>query len=248
MMRALMAEPGERYVRSGTTMAATETVSPGVSLDPRAIRSRAAILEAAGAMLVELGPASLTIEGVAERSGVAKTTIYRHWPSRSRLILDAFESLFQTRGRGIPKGDIREQLMSLAKGLVRGLTLSRWAPAMAGLFDAAERDDELMLLVQEFLRVRMGSYRIVVKDAIDRGELLSSLDVDMAVSAICGPIFYRRLVSREPLDDEYIEQVIDQFLRGARVSEAQDVVAVQTECNSIVCLQTPVDDLAEPAL
>jgi len=199
------------------SMSASESPAPPVSSDPRAIRSRAAILEAAGAMLVEGGPSALTIEGVAERSGVAKTTIYRHWPSRSRLILDAFESLFQTRRRTAPKGPIREQLITLLNGISRGITSSRWAPAMAGLFAAADRDPELMLLVHDFLRVRMEPTRLALQGAIERGEILATVDVDASVSMLVGPIFYRRIVSREKLDPEFTEQVVTTFLRAVSV-------------------------------
>lgn len=198
-------------------MSASETQAPTASSDPRAIRSRAAILEAAGAMLVEGGPSALTIEGVAERSGVAKTTIYRHWPSRSRLILDAFESLFQTRRRTAPKGPIREQLITLLNGISRGITSSRWAPAMAGLFAAADRDPELMLLVHDFLRVRMEPTRVALQGAIERGEISPTVDIDASVSMLVGPIFYRRVVSREKLDAEFTEQVVNTFLRAVAI-------------------------------
>lgn len=194
-------------------MTASESTPPASS-DPRAVRSRAAILEAAGAMLVEGGPAALTIEGVAERSGVAKTTIYRHWPSRSKLILDAFDSLFQSRRRTPPRGPIRDQLTTLINGVVRGITSSRWAPAMSGLFAAADRDPELMLLVHDFLRVRMEPTRIALHGAIERGEILPTVDVDASVSMLVGPIFYRRIVSREKLDAEFVDQVVTQFLRA----------------------------------
>lgn len=173
-------------------------------------------------MLVEGGPSALTIEGVADRSGVAKTTIYRHWPSRSRLILDAFESLFQTRRRTIPKGPIREQLLTLLNGIARGITTSRWAPAMSGLFAAADRDPELVLLVHDFLRVRMEPTRVALQGAVERGEILSSVDVEASVSMLVGPIFYRRIVSREKIDAEFIEQVVTQFLRGVAVPGAED--------------------------
>ncbi len=216
-MRMLINLGAGRPEEDFLSMSASESPAPATSSDPRAIRSRAAILEAAGVMLVEGGPSALTIEGVAERSGVAKTTIYRHWPSRSRLILDAFESLFQSRRRTAPKGPIREQLITLLNGIARGITSSRWAPAMAGLFAAADRDPELMLLVHDFLRVRMEPTRLALQGAIERGEISPTTDVDASVSMLVGPIFYRRIVSREKLDAEFTEQVVNTFLRAVAI-------------------------------
>lgn len=173
------------------------------------------MLRATAELLVEQGAAGVTIEGVAERSGVAKTTIYRHWKSRSQLIFDGFESLFTSATVTQYEGSIREQLEALLTGLVRGLTESQWAPAVAALIEAGDRDAELRQLVHDFLAVRMESGKAAVRAAVTRGELKPGLDTDVALSLLVGPVFYRRLVSRESLDAEFIARVVGQFLAGA---------------------------------
>ena len=190
---------------------ATQTLAQP-ALDSRLARSRASILDATGELLIESGAGAVTIERVSERSGVAKTTIYRHFSSRSRLIFEAFENLLQKDLPIVSSGPIREQLVVLLRGLIAALTQARWAPAVPSLVEAGERDAELQQLIHDFLVVRMEPCRRALRDAIEQGQLVESLDIDAAVAALAGPIFYRRLVSREPLDDVFAESVVDQFL------------------------------------
>ncbi len=193
---------------------------PDEALDPRVARSRAAILEATASLLIEGGFANVTIERVSERSGVAKTTIYRHWPSRSRLIFDAFRNLLAPEAMrddhgAWAEGDVRKGLVHLLRGLIRGLTESAWAPAVSTLVDAGDRDPEMRQLIHDFLLDAMSGARVLIASARERGELAATVDPGVAVDMLVGPVFYRRLVSREPLAPEFAEQVVEQFLAGA---------------------------------
>jgi AcrR family transcriptional regulator len=189
--------------------------------DPRVMRSRAAILQAAAELLIESGYGGLTIEGIAERSGVAKTTIYRHWKSRSRLILDAFESMLEGPGQWTPSGNVRGDLITILEALARGLTSSRWAPAVSALIEAGERDAEMRQLVKEFLAERMRPLGQALATAAGRGELSPDLDIEVSINLLVGPVFFRRLVSREPMEPGFAERVVDQFLRGGKGSASQ---------------------------
>ncbi len=185
-------------------------------IDPRIVRSRAAILRATANLLIESGSAGVTIEGIAERSGVAKTTIYRHWKSRSQLVFDAFESLLHPVAAYTQTGTLRQQLEAVLSQLSRGVTVSEWAPAISALIEAGDRDPELRQLVHDFLFVRMEHGRDALRAAIRGGELRADIDVDVAVGVLVGPIFYRRLVSREPLNDSVVAEIVDQFLRDSK--------------------------------
>lgn len=185
------------------------------AVDPRVARSRAAILRAAAELLIEQGSSGVTIEGIAERSGVAKTTIYRHWKSRSQLVFDAFESLLRPVAPQRQGETLRAQLQDILSQLSRGLTESDWAPAVSSLIEAGDRDPELRQLVHDFLVARMEHGREALRLAIARGELRDDLDVDVSIGVLVGPIFYRRLVSREPLSEAIAAEIVDQFLRGA---------------------------------
>jgi AcrR family transcriptional regulator len=179
------------------------------------VRSRAAILRAAADLLVECGASGVTIEGISERSGVAKTTIYRHWKSRSRLVFDAFWSLFPEVEPAVFEGPVRDRLTMVLSRLVLGVTESEWAPAIPALVDASARDAELRNLIKDFLAASMERGRDVLRAAIARGELRPDLDLDVAIDLLVAPIFYRRLVSFGVLDDSCVEGIVDEFLRGA---------------------------------
>lgn len=188
--------------------------------DPRVARSREAILRATADLLIEGGAAAVTIEGVSEKSGVAKTTIYRHWKSRSQLTFDAFRRLLEQdapRFGQAPRqgGSIQDTLVFMLRRLVWGLTESRWAPTVSALVDAADRDLEMHQLIHDFLVERMAGAKKVIAEAVRRGELAATVDPDVVVDMLTGPIFYRRLVSREPLDGDFVERVVDQVLAGA---------------------------------
>ncbi len=114
---------------------------------------------------------------------------------------------------------MRERLTAILSGLVRGLTDSEWAPAVSPLVDASDRDSEIRLLVHDFLVDRMAPARAILAEAIEAGDLPRSLDIDLGVSMLAGPIFYRRLISRETIDAAFASAIVDQFLHfGGRSS------------------------------
>jgi AcrR family transcriptional regulator len=188
----------------------------GRPCDPRVARSRAAVLAACAGLLTDHGFAGVTIEAVAARSGVAKTTIYRHWPSRPALLVDAFRSL------GCPApppgtGDLRRDLVTLAGGLARELDRAPWAALLPSLTAEARRDPELGALHREFMAECRAPVLAVVRAAVARGELAADVDPAIAAALVAGPLFYRRFVSLEPLDEPGLpERVVDAALEGLR--------------------------------
>jgi AcrR family transcriptional regulator len=183
--------------------------------DPRVARSRAAVLAATVDLLGELGHAGTTVEAIAERSGVAKTTIYRHWPSRAPLLIDAFHSSVET-GDHAPTGDVRADLLAIACGLAAKLRDPQWSRIMATLIDAAESDPELSELSAAFTRERREAVRAVLERGIADGELDPGIDTALAAQLVGGAIFYQRLIRRRAADDREVEAMIDLVLDGLR--------------------------------
>ncbi len=167
--------------------------------DPRVTRSKESILRATLDLLVENGVAATTIEAIADRSGVAKTTIYRHWASKPELVIDAFKSL--TREGKVPDtGSLEGDLEALAVGLSRALASGRFASLLPSLIDAAQRDPEMSKLHDRFAADREMTVRHIVTRARSRGEIRDDVSDSDVVDLIAGPIFYRRLVAHDRLD------------------------------------------------
>jgi AcrR family transcriptional regulator len=183
--------------------------------DPRVARSRAAVLEATLALLGEVGHAGTTVEAIAERSGVAKTTIYRHWPSRAQLLFDAFHDSVE-RVEFVPTGDVRTDLVGVAQGLAAKLRDPRSSRIMATLIDAAESDPELSELSATFANGRRAVVKAILDAGVESGELDPDLDTELGSILVGGPIFYQRMMMRDPADPATLERVVDTVLDGLR--------------------------------
>ena len=172
---------------------------------------KAASLAAAYELLTEAGLSGVTFDEVSRRSGVAKTTIYRHWPSRTALLFDAvmqFAPRLQTPNTGSFRGD----LTALALGLAQRLQTGRWASAMPSIVDAAERDAEVAEFQSRTHAGMMSGFGAIAARAQARGELGPNFDVSELTASIAGPLFYRRWFSRQELDDVFVRGVVERAL------------------------------------
>lgn len=185
--------------------------STSTDLDPRIARSRAAVLDATVGLLAERGVAATTLEAIAERSGVAKTTIYRHWASKPEVVLDAIGTLVEPPADP-DTGSVREDLYQLVEGLRRGLSHSPLAALLPSLIDAAERDPEFAALHRTMVAAQHAVVHNVLMRGVRRGELPRDLDPDELVSLLAGPVFYRRLVTHGAVEAAFGRRVVDVLL------------------------------------
>jgi AcrR family transcriptional regulator len=184
-------------------------------VDERVRRSKKAVLVATYELLTEAGLGGFSVDAVSQRSGVAKTTIYRHWPSRSALVLDACSQMGSKReapGTGSLKGD----LQALVGDLAQRLRTARWTRVLPSIIDAAERDAELAELHSRLHKELMGGFSAAIEHARSRGELPPVLDASQMMAALVGPLFYRRWFSREPLDEKFVKYIVENALAKHR--------------------------------
>jgi AcrR family transcriptional regulator len=181
--------------------------------DRRVRRSKQAVLTTTYQLLTENGISGLSVDEVARRSGVAKTTIYRHWPSRSALLLDACSQLGAKRDAP-DTGSLRGDLAVLTSDIAHRLTTARWPAVLPSIIDAAERDPELAGLHATLHSALIGAFRAVLERAHKRGEMPRKRGVSELIAAILGPMFYRRWFSREPLDKRFVNGIVDSVLGG----------------------------------
>jgi AcrR family transcriptional regulator len=180
-----------------------------VGEDPRVVRSKAAIVDACAALLAEEGFGGVSIEAVAARSGAAKTTIYRHWPSREALLVDAFGACAGPCGQTPDTGSLREDVVAMLTGLAEKLADPAWCASLRSLVDAAGRDPELARLHAAFVAERRRPLVEVLERAVTRGQLPAGLDVERACALLLGPLFYRAMVTREPVDPEFVGRIVE---------------------------------------
>jgi AcrR family transcriptional regulator len=180
----------------------------------RVQRSKDAVLAATFALMTEAGIGGVSIDEVSRRSGVAKTTIYRHWPSRSALLLDACATM-SARPQAPDTGSARGDLETMALYIAARLRTAAWATVLPSIIDAAERDPALAELQANLHAEMRTAFRFIVDRAHHRGELPRSVDAAEIAAAVLGPLFYRRWFSREPLDERFVKAVIARAVSSA---------------------------------
>lgn len=192
-------------------MTPDETTTADPVEDPRVAHTRKVVLLAAIELLEREGHEAVTPLRIAECTGIARTTIYRHWPERRDLIADAIEA-HQLDWSFETSGDLRGDLKRYLDRVVARLTAGPLPPFFVALIERAEHDEEFADIHCRMADRRSRPIVAILEAAIERGELPSDLDVPAAVATIDGPIFYRRLIRREPLSDSFVAGVIEGFL------------------------------------
>ncbi len=182
-------------------------------VDPRITRSRRAVLDAALAELAERGYGAFAIDGVATRSGVARSTIYRLWPDRAALVADAIDALNQ-QPPPLAAGDEtpRERIVTLVRHLADAMRSSPVAACLPALIDGAERDPTLRQLHHHYNDRRRAALVTAIAVAVEAGDVRSDVDPELAAVAIAGAVVYRRLMTARPLRDDEVEPLIDTVL------------------------------------
>lgn len=180
----------------------------------RSIRSHQAILAATTQLLAEVGYSGLTIEGVATRAGVGKATVYRWWPSKGALVIEAMSTALGMIP--VPEtGDLRKDLLAVGKGIVQTLAhtpAGAVIPALAA--DLMGDPDMAEQFRSQMIRPRRSAITQILRHAADRGELPADLDIDLLIDVYAGTVFYRVLVSGEPVTDLLAEQLVSLLLDG----------------------------------
>src|SRR5690349_1279171 len=199
---------------AGTTRAPTTRAS--LRGRPRSEKARKAILDAAAELLLARGLSAVSMDAVAERAGVSKATIYRWWPTKETLALDALYTEWATVGPS-PRdtGSLRGDLLALLRPWAR-LTSSRpYGRVIAALITEAQTDPVFATEYrQRVVEPRRDQARAVFRRAIERGEIPADTKVEVALDLLYGPLYHRLLHGHAPLNDRFTQDVIDMALNG----------------------------------
>jgi AcrR family transcriptional regulator len=189
------------------------TAVPAENMDPRVARTRATVLAAAIDLLAERGYSGFSVESVVERTGVAKTTLYRHWPTRDDLLAAAIEKL---DGGGPPPdtGSVRQDLLGLLAPRVEAARTTQWERCMPALVEAASQHPELAAIIARLTSQILAQIETLLGRGIERGELRPDLDPQLTASALIGPIVFRRLLLQEAPTLRRVSAIIDLLMLG----------------------------------
>ncbi|HEY3870982.1 MAG TPA: TetR/AcrR family transcriptional regulator [Actinocrinis sp.] len=182
--------------------------------DPRVTRTRSVVLDAAATLLAERGYAAFTMDALVERTGVSKTTMYKHWPTRTDLIAAAIQAM-AVDPVAPDTGDIRDDLIALTMDSLNAYTGPRWS-GLASVQEAAAHDPELRASLQSAVSTRFSAPKAVLERAVSRGQLRAQLDVDTAVTILIGAVFFRLRAADLPQVRREVPAIIDTVLDGLR--------------------------------
>jgi len=185
---------------------------------PRSEKARLAILQAAAELLLDRGLSAASMDAVAEQAGVSKATIYRWWPTKESLALDALYARWAVadpavRETGSLRGDLLAQLRPWAL-----LASSRpYGRVVGALITEAQTDPRFAAEYQErFVQPRRENARAIFRRAVERGEIPADTKVEATIDALYGPLYHRLLHGHAPLDDEFVGDVVDIVLAGIK--------------------------------
>jgi TetR/AcrR family transcriptional regulator of autoinduction and epiphytic fitness len=170
------------------------------------------ILQAAVDELAEVGYGRVRMESVAVRAGVAKSTLYRHWPDKLALIADAFETFHEQMVPDLGELAVRDAVALLIRHVAEVVLDSTFSRCIPALIEGAERDPRVREFHHRYSAERRQALIDVIGRGVERGEIGPEVDPELATIALLGAVFYRRLMTGEPFDPAQAAELVELVL------------------------------------
>jgi AcrR family transcriptional regulator len=194
-----------------------EATAPAPRGRPRSEKARKAVLDAAAELLLARGLSAVSMDAVAERAGVSKATIYRWWPTKETLALDALYSEWDGRPHPRDTGSLRGDLLALLRPWARLASSRPYGRVIAALVTEAQTDPVFAAEYRHrVVEPRRDQARAIFRRAIERGEIPADTKIEVALDLLYGPLYHRLLHGHAPLNDRFTQDVIDMALNGIR--------------------------------
>ncbi|WP_433272336.1 TetR/AcrR family transcriptional regulator [Actinosynnema sp. CS-041913] len=186
-------------------------------------RITSSITEAVLDELVEKGYGRLSMEAVAKRAGVGKSALYRRWPAKQDMVI-AVLSEFSVPWAEVPDtGSLRGDLLATVRAVRDWLAHPRFATILPDLTAEAARNPALAAAIQATIgEPRRALGAATLRRAVDRGELPTDLDVDLALDLLAAPVYWRLNVRRAPVEPDYLDELVDHVLRALDARPARE--------------------------
>ena len=177
---------------------------------PRSERARRAILAAASELMLERGLSEISMDAVAELAGVSKATIYRWWPSKELLVLDALLSEWGAAVPGaIDTGSLAGDLQALIVPWIHQLTARPYGRVISALVAGAQTDRSFAEEYRaHFVAIRREPARAAFERARERGEVPAATNIDAALDLLYGPFYHRLLHGHAPLTEPFASTIV----------------------------------------
>ncbi len=193
-----------------------KSLSTVEDVSSRVERTHAAVMKAAIELLLEGGPDALTIDGVVARSGVAKSTVYRHWTTRDDLVADVFAEIAPNLEPPDPALDFDAALRDYVGRFAAIMSDERWRRVLPALMMLKMHDRHIAAVEQRLSSEQSALCGAILQRGIDEGKVDASLDLDTLMALLTGPVLMAGLTSTTPLDEHFVDDVVEHFLAGAR--------------------------------
>jgi AcrR family transcriptional regulator len=191
---------------------------------PRSAEAHEAILQTAASLLLDRGPDAVSMDELARRAGVSKATIYRWWPTKEALALDALYAEW-AKGGGLPSpdtGTLRGDLLALLRPWVRRLRDRPYARVLGTFITKAHNDPAFAAeYLARVIAPRRENARPIFDRAVARGEIAPDVPIEVAMDLIYGAIYHRLLHGHAPVTDRFVTQVVDTALNGIAPTPAR---------------------------
>lgn len=176
---------------------------------PRSERSRRAVLAAARELLTDRGLPGLSVDEIASHAGVSKNTIYRWWPTKAAVLMDAFTDAFAERMSVPAEGDELTRLRTTVRRVATLMGDPEARRPFVALVAAAQHDPELAAALRDrFLAGRRAEVGELIVSGKAAGRLPADFDPDITIDLIYGALYYRLLVSGETVDAGYADRLL----------------------------------------
>ena len=184
----------------------------GIGKNPRTTRVCEIILDAAAQLLVREGAGAVTVVRIAEETGVARTTIYRHFPNPSGLLLDAIDRVVTPHIPTKITDNLEEDLLTALSNLRMRMTKKPFRLVFTALLDHANRDEGLVGAQRRFVNGFLQPIHDILAAAIQRGDLPSTVDVETASAQLAGPLFLQHVMLRTIIGEPLVGETVTHFL------------------------------------
>ena len=183
-------------------------------MSARVERTHAAVMEAATALLSEGGPSAVTIDGVVARSGVAKSTVYRHWATRDELVADVFEHIAPKLEAPCASLDFEAALHGLVRNTMGMMNEPEWQRVLPALLMLKQHQKGIADVEQRLQHTQLAVCSDVLQRGIDEGRIAPDADIEFLLTLLLGPLVMAGLTASTEMNEEFADQLVKHFLAG----------------------------------